>query len=194
MRRNTVLLLALLAAATCVAAAAGADERVDHPIDTPLYTLRGPEEPMVALIQTDIEIEYIGDYLELDEKRAKSALRLLGHVNFAESMLLIVNGGRVEGAMLRVEAIYEEGGALHVDIGMGDPPEQYRDSEFASPGSDALTPALVTVIPRFQGVIFVHAFEAEWAASGDLRGVQLVVTGREVPADETAPAGSGESD
>jgi hypothetical protein len=180
MRGRNVVIPALLAVAAGVAA--GADDRVDYPIDTPLYTLRGPEAPMIALIQTDVEIEYIGDYIELDMKRAKSALRLLGHVDFAESMLLVVNGGRVQGAMLRVESLYEKNGALHVVVVTADPPEQYRDSDFGSPASDVLTPSLVTVLPRFEGPIFVHAYPAEWAISGDLRGVQLIVWTAEIDA------------
>jgi hypothetical protein len=177
MHRFIIALVILTAVATSVAAARS--ERVDHPVDTPLYTLRGPEAPVAAIIQTDIEVEYIGDYLGLDERRAESALRLLGHVDFAESMLLVINGGPVEGAMLRVEAVYESGGALHVDVVMADPPGQYRDEGFSSPASNVFTPALVTVLPRYEGVIFVHAYEAEWAASGDLRGIQLVITARE---------------
>jgi hypothetical protein len=176
MRRLITVLMILTAAATSVAAAQ--DERVDHPVDTPLYTLRGPEAPLVAIIQTDIEVEYIGDYLGLDERRAESALRLLGHLDFAESMLLVVNGGPVEGAMLRVESVYESGGALHVDVVTADPPAQYRDEGFSSPATNEFTPSLVTVLPRYEGVIYVHAYQAEWAASGDLRGIQLVVTVR----------------
>jgi hypothetical protein len=165
-----------------------AAERVNHPIDTPLYTLRGPESSTVSIIQTDIEIEYIGDYLGLDQGRSKSALRLLGHVDFAESMLLIVNGGPVEGAMLRVESIYEEDGVLHVVIVTAEPPTQQRDTEFAPPAAGQLTPSLVTVLPRFQGTLIVHAFPGEWATSGDLRGIQLLVAfddGR--PTDDESP-------
>ena len=186
-----IALVTLTAAATLVAAAQ--DERVDHPVDTPLYTLRGPELRMVAIIQTDIEVEYIGDYLGLDERRAESALRLLGHVDFAESILLIVNGGPVEGAMLRVESVYESGGALHVDVVTADPPGQYRDDGFSSPASNELTPSLVTVLPRYEGVIFIHVYEAEWAVSGDLRGIQLVVTARQ---DDSAvdDEGAGDAD
>jgi len=176
MRRLNVQFLALLAVVGAAFTPAAAGERVQHPIDTPLYTLRGPEASTVSVIQTDIEIEYIGDYLGLDNDRSKSALRLLGHVDFAESILLIVNGGVVEGAMLRVDSIYEEDGVLHVVIVTADPPEQYRDSGFASPASDQYTPALVTVLPRFQGLLIVHAFPGEWASSGDLRGIQLLVT------------------
>lgn len=194
MRRQTVLLVSFLAATAGGFAETVAGERVDYPIDTPLYTMRGPEAPMVSLIQTDIEIEYIGDYLGLDMDRAKSALRLLGHVNFAESMLLVVNGGRVEGAMLRVESVYEEDGALNVVVGTADPPEQYRDSGFASPASDEFTPAFVTVIPRIEGLLIVHAYPAEWAASGDLRGVQLLVTvgGGEASEDNAADQSDAE--
>jgi hypothetical protein len=192
MLRRTVLLVYCLTALAGGGAAALAQERVDYPIDTPLYTMRGLEAPVVSLIQTDIEIEYIGDYLGLDMERAKSALRLLGHVDFAESMLLVVNGGRVEGAMLRVDSIYEEGGVLHVVVVTADPPEQYRDSGFASPASDEYTPAFVTVIPRFEGLLVVHAYPAEWAAGGDLRGVQLLVTADGGPA--SAVDGSEERD
>jgi hypothetical protein len=176
MRRHTVQFLALLSVVGGAFTPTVAGERVQYPIDTPLYTLRGPEASTVSLIQTDIEIEYIGDYLGLDEDRSKSALRLLGHVDFAESILLIVNGGVVEGAMLRVDSIYEEDGVLHVVIVTADPPAQYRDSDFASPAAGQYTPSLVTVLPRFQGLLIVHAFPGEWASSGDLRGVQLLVT------------------
>lgn len=176
MRKKSKPAIALLAAMTVVVATAVAAERIDHPIDTPLYTLRGPETATVSVIQTDVEIEYIGDYLELDQDRAESALRLLGHVDFTESMLLIVNGGPVEGAMLRVGSIYEEDAVLHVVIETADPPAQQGDSDFASPASNIYTPSLVTVLPRFQGVLVVHAYPADWAASGDLRGIQLLVT------------------
>jgi hypothetical protein len=191
MHRLVIIALVILTAAATTSVAAAQDERVDYSVDTPLYTLRGPDSPLVAIIQTDIEVEYIGDYLGLDERRAESALRLLGHVDFAESMLLIVNGGPVEGAMLRVESVYESGGALHVDVVMADPPGQYRDDGFSSPASNEFTPSLVTVLPRCEGVIFVHVFEAEWATSGDLRGIQLVVTARE---DEGAVDDEGASD
>lgn len=192
MCRQTVHLTTVLAIAVFIASAAHAGEKVFHPIDTPLYTLNGPEAPSVSLIQTDIEVEYIGDYLGLDMGRAESALKLLGHVNFAESMLLLVSGGRVEWAMLRVDSIYEEDGALHVVVVTADPPEQYRDSGFAPPASDELTPALVTVLPRYQGLIVVHAYSAQWAASGDLRGIQLlVVPGLPEQSEEKA---TGEAD
>jgi hypothetical protein len=175
MRRHTVIIASVLAVAALVTARADDEERASYPVDTPLYTLHGPPAPSVALIQTDIEIEYIGDYMGLDMGRAESALKLLGHVNFAESMLLIVNGGRVEGAMLRVDSVYMEDDALHVVVVTANPPSQYGDSQFSPPASNELTPSLVTVLPRFQGLIIVHAYPAEWAASGDLRGVQLLV-------------------
>jgi hypothetical protein len=152
-----------------------AGERVDYPVDTPIFTMHGPEAPLISLIQTDIEVEYIGDYLGLDMERAESALRLLGNVDFEESMLLVVDGGPVEGAMLRVDSVYEEDGALHVIVVTAPPPPQYRDSGFASPTSGQFTPAFVAVLPRFQGLLVVHVYPAEWAVSGDLRGVQLLV-------------------
>lgn len=151
------------------------DKPTYHAVDTPFHTLRGPETPMIALIQTEFELEYIGDYLELDLKRAESALRLLDYVDFEESILLVVNGGWMEGVMLRVESIYEEGGELHVVVITDDPLQRYRNSEFAAPTSQTYTPSLVSVLPRFQGRLVVHADPAEWAVGGDLRGIQLVV-------------------
>jgi hypothetical protein len=90
--------------------------------------------------------------------------------------------------MLRVESIYEEEGALHVVIVTADPPSQYRDSDFAAPAAGIYTPSLVTVLPRFRGVLVVHAYPADWAASGDLRGIQLLVTwGDESAAGDASP-------
>lgn len=195
MRRQPVQILALAVSAAVWAQPASAAGRLQYPIDTPLHTLRGPDAPTVSIIQTDIEIEYIGDYLALDEDRSKSALRLLGRVDFAENMLLVVNGGPVEGAMLRVDSIYEEDGVLHVEIVTTDPPAQYRDSEFASPTFDWFTPALVTVLPRFQGVIVVHTFPTQWATSGDLRGIQMLIQTEgdsDAPQDSSGGAGDGD--
>jgi hypothetical protein len=165
-------------------------ERVRHGVDTPFYTLRGPDAPMIALIQTEEEVEYIGDYIGLDIKRAGSALRLLRHVDFEEYMLLVVNGGLVEGAMLRVETVFEKDGELHVEVTTEEPPQQYRDSGFGSPTSDTYSPSLVTVLPKFQGRLIVHVFPAEWATSGDLRGIELIVASSS--ADATEESGSGE--
>jgi hypothetical protein len=183
----TLILLPALAVtpATAQDPPEGGDEIVRYTVDTPFYTLQGPEAPMVALIQTEMEVEYIGDYLELDVGRAKSALRLLEHVEFAENMLLIVNGGRVEGAMLRIESVYAQGGELHVVIGTDDPPSQSRDSGFASPASDTLTPSLVAVLPRFQGLMVVHVFPADWALSGDFRGLQVIIAPTQAEGDDT---------
>jgi hypothetical protein len=192
MRTSLALLLvvsSLVAAAQALAQEEEQQEpagRIYYTVDTPFYTLRGPEQPMVALIQTEMEVEYIGDYLELDMNRAKSALRLLGHVDFVDNMLLIVNGGPIEGAMLRVDSVYEEEGELHVVVVAADPPEQFRDSDFSSPTDQTYTPSLVTVVPRFQGRIVVHSFATDWAASGDLRGVQLLV----IPTAEEAGTGA----
>lgn len=187
-------LVAVLNGAASYAVAQESDdqgERVDHPVDSPLYTLRGPESPSIALIQTAEEVEYIGDYLELDIKRAGSALRMLRHVDFEQNMLLVVNGGRVEGAMLRVESVYDLDGELHVVVVTDDPPSQYGDSGFASPASDTFTPAVVTVLPRFQGRVVVHAFPAVWGASGDLRGVEIIVVSQS-DQDEGAAGDEGE--
>jgi hypothetical protein len=173
------------------------DEIVRYAVDTPFYTLQGPEAPMVALIQTDMEVEYIGDYLELDVGRAKKALRLLEHVNFAEGMLLVVNGGPIEGSMLRIEAVYEQYGELHVVVGTDDPPSQHRDSGFASPASNTLTPSLVAVLPRYQGPLVVHVYPADWAVSGDLRGVQIIIVPPDVgedPDDRNETPDSTETD
>jgi hypothetical protein len=159
-----------------------------HPVDTPFHTLRGPGTPMIALIQTEFELEYIGDYLDLDLKRAESALRLLDYVDFEESILLVVNGGWMEGVMLRVESIYEDEGELHVVVITDDPPQRYRDSDFASPTSQEYTPSLVTVLPRIQGRLIVHVDPADWSVSGDLRGIQLVVAPPVAETEDRKPA------
>ncbi len=174
-----------------IACAQDTSNEVRHRVDTPFYTLRGPDAPMIAVIQTEEEVEYIGDYIGLDIKRAGSALRLLRHVDFEEHMLLVVNGGLVEGAMVRVETVYEQDGELHVEVITEEPPQQYRDSGFASPTSDTYSPSLVSVLPKFQGRLIVHVFPAEWATSGDLRGIELIVSSSS--ADVTGESGSGEA-
>lgn len=161
--------------------------RTEHVVDTPFYTMRGPEIAMIALIQTGDELEYIGDYMALDAKRASSALRLLRHVDFDENMLLVVNAGPMEGVMLRVESVYEENGELNVDLAVSDLPPQYDRSDFGSPASNVLFPSLVTVLPRFQGRVVVHTIPGPWATAGDLRGVFLWIVPLE---DET---GDGEN-
>jgi hypothetical protein len=166
------------------------DIRLQHVVDTPFYTMRGPEVPMVALIQTGDEVEYIGDYMGLDVKRATSALRLLRHVDFDEKMLLVVNGGAIEGGMLRVASVYEEKGELVVEVVFADPPPQYGDSGFGSPTSSVYYPSLVTVLPRFQGRLVVHTIPGQWASGGDLRGVYLLV----VPAEYETDAGGDDSE
>lgn len=177
-------LLAAAAGLTVLASLARAqkpaedDTQIRYGVDTPFYTLRGLDAPMIALIQTEEEVEYIGDYIGLDKKRAGSALRLLRYVDFEDSMLLVVNGGLVEGAMLRVERVYEQNGELHVEVTTEEPPAQYRDSGFGSPASDVYSPSLVTVLPKRQGSLVVHVFPAEWAISGDLRGVELIIAER----------------
>jgi hypothetical protein len=169
----------------------GEGERVDYPVDSPLYTLHGPDWPMIALIQTGEELEYIGDYLHLDMERAENALRMLRHMDFEQSMLLIVNGGLVEGAMLRIQSVFQLEGELHVVVVTDEPPQQYLDSGFASPTSDILTPSVVTVLPKFQGRVVVHSFPAQWAVSGDWRGVEVVVP---FPSDEGGDEGASEED
>jgi hypothetical protein len=189
-----IALLTLLLSASGVPAGFSQNEQPSeegkptyYSVDTPFYTLRGPETPMIALIQTEFEVEYIGDYLELDMKRAGSALKLLGYVDFNDNILLVVNGGWMEGVMLRVESVYEQDAELHVVVVTDDPPQQYRDSEFSSPAAQMYTPALVTVIPRFQGRLIIHAVPAEWAAGGDLRGIQLVIAPLSDDEEEPAP-------
>lgn len=177
--------LLVSAAPTALAQDDGGDIRLRHVVDTPFYTLRGPEVPMVALIQTGDEVEYIGDYMGLDTKRAASALRLLRHVDFDEKMLLVVNGGPIEGAMLRVDSVYEEEGDLIVELVFADLPPAYGDSGFGSPTSTVYYPSLVTVLPRFQGRLVVHTIPGQWASGGDLRGVYLLI----VPAEDETDAG-----
>jgi hypothetical protein len=179
----SALLTCLLAIAAlntpATAQESGGDIRIKHVVDTPFYTLRGPEVPMIALIQTGDEVEYIGDYMGLDTKRATSALRLLRHVDFDEKMLLVVNGGPIEGAMLRVQSVYEEKGDLIVEVVFSDPPPQYGDPGFGSPTANVYYPSLVTVLPRFQGRLVVHTIPGQWASGGDLRGIYLLI----VPAE-----------
>jgi hypothetical protein len=197
----TAIIAVLIAVHSTPASLAMTDEppkTVHHPVDTPFFTLQGPDAPMIALIQTVEEVEYIGDYLDLDLKRARSALRLLRHVDFEESMLLVVNGGPVEGAMLRIDTVYEQSGELYVWVTSEEPPQQYRDSAFMSPASETFTPSVVAVIPRFQGRLVVVAYEADWAASGDLRGVELVVQSPSAlpessPGDDAAGTGGDEN-
>ncbi len=44
-----------------IACAQDTSNEVRHRVDTPFYTLRGPDAPMIAVIQTEEEVEYIGD-------------------------------------------------------------------------------------------------------------------------------------
>ncbi len=153
----------------------GAGERVDFAVDTPFFTTRGTESPMMALIQTEEEIEFIGDYLGLDLSRAETALRLLTYVDFEDKMLLVVNAGPMTNGMLRVDAVYELDTELHVEIVLADIPDRYRDSESGTSALSPNYPSLVTVLPRYQGSVTVHTVPGPWTTSGDLRGIGLLI-------------------
>jgi len=185
--------LALCAAGAMFSPAAAQEseavKRIDHVVDTPFYTLRGPDVPIVALIQTGEEVEYIGDYLGLDSKRASSALRLLRHVDFDETMLLVINGGPVENGMLRVDSVYEENGELNVVVVFSDPPLQYQDFDSGVSPNHVYYPSLVSILPRFQGRLVVHIFPTEWLVGGDLRGINLLI--RSTTEDDTPEGESG---
>jgi hypothetical protein len=104
-------------------------------------------------------------------------------VDFDESMLLVINGGPVENGMLRVDSVYEENGELNVVVVFSDPPMQYQDSGIGASAIHVYYPSLVAILPRFQGRLVVHVFPADWAAGGDLRGINLSV--RPTPAEDS---------